>query len=300
MNRGVLYAASAYAIWGVVPVFWKQLDKVPSQETLGHRVVWSFLLLLVVAALRRNWKWLPRGADRRVVIRTSLATAFLLGVNWFTYIWAINAGFIIESSLGYFINPLVNVLLAVLFLKESLRAGQWAAILVAATGVAWLTLTYGRLPWIALTLALSFGFYGLLRKRAPIGALNGLTLEMGVIAIPAIGFLLYLEFSGASTFGRTGPVTAATMIFSGVVTTVPLLLFGAGAKRVRLVTLGVLQYIAPTMQLLIGVFVYHEPFPFGRLLGFALIWSALALYTVEGVMIARRQAKLHLGTRLST
>jgi chloramphenicol-sensitive protein RarD len=295
LNKGIIYATSAYAIWGLVPIFWKQLDGVPAGETLGHRIVWSFLLLVLVSALRRNWRWLPFSTGRRSMLMPSLVTAALLGINWFTYIWAINAGFIVESSLGYFINPLINVLLAVAFLKESVRAGQWLAILVAAAGVGWLTLSYGRLPWVALTLAFTFGFYGLLRKQASSSALDGLTLEMGIVAFPALGFLIFLESSAAGTFGRTGLTTMSLMVFSGIVTAVPLLLFGAGAKRVSLVTLGVLQYLAPTMQLVLGVFIYHEPFPPERLVGFGLIWFALLLYSLEGMMIARRLARLRYG-----
>jgi chloramphenicol-sensitive protein RarD len=288
-NRGFHYAAAAYTLWGFLPIFWKALHSVPALEILAHRMVWSLTFVLVVLTLKRRWTWLKPALHNRRILITFLATGALLSLNWFTYIWAVNAGYIVESSLGYFINPLVNVLLGVIFLGERMRGWQWTAVSLAAVGVLYLTFHYGSLPWIALTLAFSFGFYGLLRKTAPLEALEGLGMETAVMFVPAVSYLIYLELTGRAAFGHGSWTTTFLLLLAGVVTAVPLWLFALGARRVTLVTLGLLQYIAPTLQFLIGVFVYNEPFSRAQMLGFSIIWLALLLYSAESVVTARKR-----------
>ncbi|MGQ9491040.1 MAG: EamA family transporter RarD [Anaerolineae bacterium] len=290
MKNGTLAALSAYVLWGLLPAYWKAVEHVPAQEILGHRIVWSLAVTLGLLALSRQWDWLKRAVRRPAVLLPYVGTAGLLGLNWFVYIWANNNGHIVETSLGYFINPLVNVLLGVLFLRERMRPWQWAAIGLAFVGVAYMTLSYGRLPWIALTLAFSFGFYGLLRKTGGLEAVQGLTVETGLMFLPALGYLLYLDGRGRGAFGRVDVATTLLLGMAGFVTAIPLILFAYGARRVPLTTLGVLQYAAPTGQFLLGVIAYGEPFTRARLIGFSLIWTALLLYTVEGFMAQRRVA----------
>jgi chloramphenicol-sensitive protein RarD len=288
MNKGVLYAAAAYICWGLLPLYWKALQSVPALEILAHRMVWSLLVVLVLLAFQRHWSWLfSIWRDKRVLL-TFITSALLLSVNWFIYIWAVNRNFVVEASLGYFINPLVNVLLGFLFLRERLRMWQGLAILLALSGVLFLSITFGALPWIALTLAGSFGLYGLLRKTARLNSLEGLTLETIMLFLPALGYLLYREAGGTGALGHTSGLTNLLLACSGIATAVPLLLFASGARLVSLTTLGILQYIAPTLQFLIGVVVYHEQLTVERLIGFSLIWLALAVYTLEGIVTGRR------------
>jgi chloramphenicol-sensitive protein RarD len=211
----------------------------------------------------------------------------LIGINWLTYVWAVNAGFIVETSLGYFINPLVSVLMGVIILKEQIRPWQWAAIGLAASGVLYLTFSYGSLPWIALTLAFSFGFYGLVKKTAPLNSLQGVTLETGILFLPSIGWLIISEFQGDGTFLNTGWQADLLMVGAGLVTTIPLLMFASAAKMIPLSMVGILQYIAPTIQFLIGVLVYHEPFTSARVIGFSIVWLALIIFGVEGWVVQR-------------
>ena len=288
-NKGVLAAAGAYIAWGLLPVYWKALAQVPPLEILGHRMIWSLAVALVLLAVRREWHWLTQVKNRPVLLVRFVVTALLLSVNWFTYIWATNNGHIVESSLGYFINPLINVLLGLLFLRERLRAGQWLAIGIALAGVSYLTLNVGGLLWISFSLALSFGAYGLLRKTAPLGSLQGLTLEMAVLFVPALWYLLSLQRAGTGAFAQGDPLTTILLIGAGIVTAGPLILFAYGAQRVTMTTLGILQYMAPTLQFLLGVFVYREAFSTARLAGFAVIWLALAVYTGEGYLNRKRR-----------
>ena len=286
-RRGVWLAVGAYALWGVLPVYWKAVQSVPAPEILAHRIVWSFLFLAGLVFLGREWTAFRQGLSARTA-GIYAGAALVLSVNWLTYIWAVNASRIVETSLGYFINPLVSVALGMVFLHERLRRLQWLCIALAAGGVAWLTWQHGSLPWVALVLAFSFGLYGLLKKTAPLPALQGLTLETALLWLPALGWLLFREAQGQAAFGHAGLRTTALLFFTGVVTALPLLLFAAAARKVSLTTLGLLQYMAPSCQLLIGVTVYHEPFGRDRLLGFGLIWGALALYSIEGVWRARQ------------
>jgi chloramphenicol-sensitive protein RarD len=289
-NKGIFYGIAAYTAWGLLPLYWKALQGVPPIEILSHRMVWSFLFMLIILAITRRWAWIRTVVKQPKVLLTFLVTAVLLSVNWFTYIWAVNAGFIVESALGYFINPLVNVLLGFIFLKERLRKGQTAAVLLALVGVLYLTFTYGSLPWIALTLAFSFGFYGLLRKTAVLGSLEGLSLEMAWLFLFALGILVYFEAQGTAAFGHSPRTTNILLASTGIITAVPLLLFAASARRVTMATLGILQYLAPTLQFLIGVFIYGEAFSRTQLIGFSFIWVALAVYSAESIRHSRKNA----------
>lgn len=288
MSTGALYAALAFAMWGIFPLYFRQIGHVPSGEILIHRIVWSLAFVLVVLSLRRQWGWLKPVLSQPRVLLAFTASAVLLSANWLTYIWAVNNGHVIDASLGYFINPLVNVLLGYTVLHERLRRMQWVALSLAAAGVLWLTLQAGHLPWIALALAGSFGAYGLLRKVATLGALEGLTLETLLLAPIAALVLGVWMLQGTSTFPAPDLPTNAWLIAAGPITAIPLLLFAAGARRISLTTLGLLQYIGPTLQLALGLWLFHEPFSAARLVGFVLIWLALALYSAEGWWRSRR------------
>lgn len=286
-NRGMLYAAGAYAIWGLLPIYWKALQSVPAGEVLAHRVVWAMLVTMVLIIVRRRSGRLLQALRSPRILLVFGASGLLLTVNWLVYIWAVQAGHVLESSLGYFINPLVNVLLGVLFLRERMRLGQGIAIILALAGVLYLTFTYGSLPWIALTLAGTFGIYGLIRKTAALGSLDGLALETLLLSVPALAYLIVVETNGGGAFGHSDTITTLLLICSGAVTSVPLVLFAAGARRITMITLGVLQYIAPSLQFLLGAFLYGEALNPQRLTGFGLIWLALAVYTFEGVRRSR-------------
>lgn len=283
MNPGVIYAASAYALWGVFPLYFKSLQAVPPLEILLHRMLWSLVFVAVVLGWRRHWGWLREVARQPKVIGGFALSALLLSANWFIYIWAVNNGHVVDSSLGYFINPLFNVLLGALVLRERLRPVQWLAVSLAAVGVAWLTWQAGTLPWIALLLAATFGLYGLLRKTAALGALEGLALETLLLFPLAAGYLGWLAAHGQNSFAEISTGTQWLLAASGPITAIPLLLFASGARRIPLSLLGLLQYIGPTLQLLLGVWLYHEPFGGARLAGFALIWGALAVYSLESL-----------------
>lgn len=291
MNRGVAYAALAFLIWGLFPLYFKALHEVPPMQILAHRMVWSLLFLCAVLTVRRQWQWLPDVLRRPRVVGAFTLSALLLSANWFIYIWAVNNGHVIDASLGYFINPLVNVLLGLLVLKERLRPGQWAAIGVAATGVLWLTWQAGQLPWIALLLAATFGAYGLLRKTAALAALEGLSFETLLLFPLAAIYVGWLTLHGDNAFLNTpSDGTRWLLAAAGPITAIPLLLFAAGARRIPLSVLGMLQYIGPTIQMLLGLTVFGETFSAERLAGFVIIWSALALYVMEGLWVSRRMA----------
>jgi len=283
MQSGMLYAATAYALWGVFPIYFKSLQAIPSLEVLLHRMLWSLVFVLIVLALRRQWAWLRKAVRQPRLLAGFTVSALLLSGNWFIYIWAVNSGRVVDASLGYFINPLVNVLLGSLILRERMRPVQWTAVGIAAMGVAWLTWQGGQLPWVALSLAATFGLYGLLRKTARLGPLEGLALETLLLSPLAFGALALLSFSGQTHFGSAPLATQLLLAAAGPITAVPLLLFAAGARRIPLSVLGLLQYIGPTIQLGLGVWLYNEPFTGARLVGFALIWGALAVYSLEGL-----------------
>ena len=287
MNTGTWYAVSAYTLWGLLPVYWKWLQHVPALQLMSHRVVWSFVSLCTFLVITRRWSRFRAAIGDRRVLRTHLITAALIGVNWLTYVWAVNAGFIVETSLGYFINPLLSVALGVIFLRERLRPLQWTAVGIAAVGVFYLTFIYGAFPWIALTLALAFGFYGLVKKTAPLGSLYGLTTETGILLPLTLGYLVVCEVQGTGAFLHTNLLTDLLLVGAGPVTAVPLLMFATAAQRIPLSLVGILQYIAPTLQFLLGVLVYHEPFPPARFVGFSLVWVALAILALDAGLTRR-------------
>lgn len=288
MKKGVLYAIGAYGMWGFFPLYWKWLGNVPAQEILVHRMVWSLVFVGLLLLIKKDWTWvMPALKDKRTLLSYFVA-ACLLTVNWYIYIWGVNDGQIVETSLGYFINPLVSVFLGVFFLKETMRPGQWVAVGLAAMGVIYLTIRYGQLPWIALSLATTFGSYGLIKKQVRLNSLQGMGLETAVLFVPALAYILYLTFTQQSSFGTINPQTTLLLACAGIVTAVPLLSFAAAAPRIPLSMLGILQYLAPTLQFLIGVVIYHEPFPITRLIGFGMIWAALLLYSIEGMISYRR------------
>lgn len=289
MNTGIVYAALAFLCWGLFPLYFHAIGEVTPLEILAHRMLWSLLFLAIVLAVRRQWGWLPQLLKRPRVLASFMASAIFLSSNWFIYIWAVNNGHVIDASLGYFINPLVNVVLGLLVLKEKLRRGQWLAIVLAGCGVAWLTWQGGQLPWIALLLAGTFGVYGLLRKTAALAALEGLSLETMLLFPLAVAYLGWLSWHGQNTFLNTEhDGTRWLLVAAGPITAIPLLLFAAGARRIPLSVLGLLQYIGPTIQMLLGVWFFHEAFTAARLAGFAVIWGALVLYVAEGLWLMRR------------
>jgi chloramphenicol-sensitive protein RarD len=293
VNRGILFGLGAYLIWGFMPIWLKQIKSVPPLQILGHRIAWSLILLIVVILLRGQWNALRKAISSRRSLLIYALAALLLSANWLTYIYAVNSDHIVESSLGYFINPLVNVLLGVIFFRERLRRWQWLPVVIAFLGVVYLTFEYGRLPWIALTLAFTFAMYAVVKKVAPLGALYGLTLETAILFTPALAYLVILEFTGTGAFGHHGFVQASLLAFAGVITAVPLLMFGAAARSIPLSMVGLLQYVAPSCQFLLGVLVYQEPFTKARLAGFVIIWIALIFFWTEGFMHNRpKQARV--------
>ena len=287
-QSGFWAAVAAFLIWGVFPIYWKLLQQVPALQIMAHRLVWCFLLVSGYLAARRGlgW-WRPLLAQRRLVLLLC-TSAVLIALNWWLYIWAVNHDHIVDTSLGYFINPLVNVLLGVALLKERLNAPQWTAVAVAASGVAYLTLQLGALPWIALALALSFGFYGLIRKVAVVESIPALGLESSVLFVPAVLYLAWADTSGIGAFRHDGALTDALLLISGPLTALPLVLFAYGAQRIPYSMVGILQYIAPTLQLGCGVLLYGEPFGRVKLAGFACIWLALVIYALDGLVRMRR------------
>jgi chloramphenicol-sensitive protein RarD len=292
MNKGVLAGLGAYLMWGLFPIYWKWLQAVPALQILAHRMAWSLLFVVGVLALQRDWSWLRVALRQRKTLLVYTLAAVLLSCNWFIYIWGVNAGYIVETSLGYFINPLVNVLLGVIFFKERLRRAQAVAAILAGLGVLYLTFDYGRLPWIALALAFSFASYGLLKKTAPLNATRSFTLETLVMFLPAVAFLLTQETGGVGAFVHQGWLVTLLLVLAGPVTSVPLILFGVAARCIPLSMIGFLQYLAPTLQFLIGVFIFHEAFPASRLLGFSMIWVALLLYSLDTVLNGRKKTVL--------
>ncbi len=283
MRTGILYAIAANIAWGLFPIYFKSLQGIPPFEILMHRMAWSLVFLMLVLAWRKQWAWMGVVLRQPRVMAGFVASALLLSVNWFVYIWSVNNGHVVDASLGYFITPLVNVLLGFLLLRERLRQAQWAAIALAACGVGWLTWQAGHLPWIGLVLAASFGTYGLLRKTATLGTLEGLSLETLLLFPLAFSLLSTLTVGGYNSFFTAPAGTQWLLAAAGPVTAIPLLLFAAGARRIPLSMLGLLQYIAPSIQLLLGVWLYNEPFSGGRLIGFSVVWLALVIYSIEGL-----------------
>ncbi len=290
MNQGLWATAGSFLIWGLFPLYWRLLSSVPPTQIMAHRIVWCAALVGGFLTLRKGPMWWRAVVAQPRLLLTLCASALMVGTNWWLYIWAVNSGHIVETSLGYFINPLVSVLLGVVVLRERLNAVQWLAVAAAATGVAYITWSFGALPWIALTLALSFGTYGLLRKIAVVPAIDGLAIESSVLLLPALAYLILMESRGLGSFGHLSASTSLLLCVSGAVTALPLVLFAYGARRIPLATVGFLQYIAPTLQLLIGVFAFHESFTHTHLIGFGCIWAALVIYMLDSLLRSPRAA----------
>ena len=288
MPSGPLAAALAYILWGLFPLYIKQVAQVPALEIVLHRSAWSLLFVFGLLLWLRRFAWLGPVLRQPRTLALFALSALLLACNWLLYVWAVNAGRLLDASLGYFINPLVNVVLGYAVLHERPRPLQWAAVALAAAGVLWLAIGAGHLPWVSVVLALSFGLYGLLRKTATLGAIEGLALETLLLAPLAFGGLAVLAFTGQGHFAQGDWPTDAWLLAAGPLTAVPLLLFASGARRVSMATLGLLQYLSPSIQFVLGVFLYQEPLSTRRGIGFLLIWAALALYSAESWRVLRR------------
>jgi len=284
---GVGYAASAFLIWGISPIYWKALRAVPALEIILHRIVWSFFFLVPLIIIMRRWQEFIDTLKNHRTLLILLFTALIIGGNWLLYIWAVNNNNLLQASLGYYINPLVNVVLGMVFLKERLRAPQILSVVLATAGVLYLTIYYGEFPWIALTLAVSFGFYGLIRKVAPVGSLVGLAVETLLLSIPALVYLFYLDSQGQGSIFRVSLKLDVLLMGCALVTAIPLLFFTLGARRLYLSTIGLLQYIAPSCMFILAVFLFHEPFSSAQVVTFIFIWTALAIYSTDSVRYYR-------------
>lgn len=289
-RRGYAYGLIAYLIWGFFPIYFKLLRPSPPLEILAERVIWSMVFVTLLLAVTRNWSFLGRLRRDRKRLLGVTAAAILIAVNWGTYIFGVNSSRVVETALGYFITPLVVVLLGVTIQRERLRPWSWVALGVGTAAVAVLTVDYGRLPYIALLLAASFGSYSLVKKRLALPPAGGLFVESAVLAIPALVYLTWLNLTGGAQFGHVSALHTTLTVFSGIATAIPLALFAGAANRVPLVGLGILQYVAPILQLAIGVLIFHEPLPPARLAGFALVWIALIIFTVDGIRGAKQAA----------
>ncbi|MBY8871885.1 EamA family transporter RarD [Micromonospora sp. PLK6-60] len=288
LRLGYLYGVGAYLLWGFFPLYLKLLRPAGPVEILAHRVVWSVLFVALLLAAARNIGFLRALARRPRALAGIGAAAVLIGINWGTYIYGVNSDRVVETALGYFINPLVVVLLGVFVLHERLRPGQWAALGVGLVAVLVLTVDYGRLPYLALTLAFSFAGYGLVKKRLGLPATEGLFVESAALALPALAYLGWLAQRGDATFGHVSAAHTGLLVLAGAATAIPLLLFAGAANRLPLSSLGMIQYLAPILQLGCGVLIFHEPMPPARLAGFALVWVALIVFTADAVRHARR------------
>jgi chloramphenicol-sensitive protein RarD len=287
-KSGLVYALISYGIWGVFPLYWKMLLHVPPQQILAHRIIWSLIFLFLILAWRRERLFLQYLSSPRI-LGMLILTGSLIGCNWYTYIYAVNSNHIVDSSLGYYINPMVNILLGVVFLKERLSRIQLIAVAFAFAGVAYLTIHFGRLPFISLILAFSFGLYGLLRKKANLQSMPGLMVETLLLAPVALWYLWHVNTTGTGTFGHSSLLTDVLLLMGGPVTALPLFWFGIAATRIPLSTLGFMQYLAPTIQLLIGVFVFNESFDSAYMVSFGLVWIGLGIYTYSLIMGMKRR-----------
>jgi chloramphenicol-sensitive protein RarD len=280
---GMWYAIAAYVAWGILPLYWKALKSVPAGEILAYRVIWSFILLCLFNSLKKRWPKVREAyADARNRV-SSLISAVIIGAVWFIYILAMITDHVVEASMGYYINPLISVVLGMIFLKERLTFWQNIAFILAALGVAFLTIQYGRFPWIALSLALGFGLYGLLRKTSRVGSITGLTAETAILSPLAFVYILFLFYGKTSSVVEATITTHLLLMGAGVVTAVPLVWFAKGARRIPLSMIGFFQYLAPTISLLLGIFVFKEPFTGTHLVSFCLIWIALIIFTISQV-----------------
>lgn len=290
-TRGLWMAVGAFVLWGLMPLYWHLLKHVPSLQVVAHRALWSALLVAAFLTLTRGRGWLRAVFSQPRLAGMLLASGLLIGFNWSLYVWAVNAGHVVETSLGYFINPLLNVVIGVVFLRERLLPAQWVAVALAACGVLWLTFNYGSFPWIAMALAGSFALYGLIRRQAQVDAVAGLGVENLYLLVPAAALLAWMETRGAGGFVdlRWGWGGNALLVLGGALTALPLIGFAYAVRQVSLSTVGLLQYLAPTLQLLVGVLVFGEAFGRDRAIGFAVIWAGLAVFAVDGFIRARRR-----------
>ncbi|MEV6414574.1 EamA family transporter RarD [Kribbella sp. NPDC051718] len=279
MKRGLLYGASTYGIWGLLPLYWRLLDGAGAIEVLAHRFVWTLAFIALLLWLRPRPGWWHAVRQRPAALRYLAAAALVISFNWYLYIWGVNHGRVVETSLGYFISPLITVLFGVVLFRERLRRGQWLALGLAAAGVGWLAIDYGRVPWVAAGLALSFAAYGVLKKKAATPAVEGFAVEATVVLPFMVGYLVWLGYAGRAEFGQ-GWSTSLLLAAAGPATAIPLLFFAGAVRRIPLTYLGLLQYLTPTVQFLLAVFAFGEPMPAERLAGFLLIWTALSIFIV--------------------
>ncbi|MEU3352717.1 EamA family transporter RarD [Streptomyces sp. NPDC037389] len=292
-RAGLLYGVAAYGIWGLFPLYWPLLEPTGAIEILAHRMVWSLVTVVAVLALTRRWGWIRPLLRQPKRLATAAVGAAVISVNWWVYIWAVNSGHVVETSLGYFINPLATIALGVLVLRERLRRAQWAAVGVGVAAVIVLAVGYGKPPWVALTIAATFSTYSLVKKKVGLGGLESMAVETAVQFLPALVVLIVLGAQGHSTFASEGGGHTLLLLGTGVITAIPLVSFGAAAVRLPLSVLGMLQYLAPVFQFALGLFVFHEAMPAERWAGFALVWLALAVLTWDGLRTAR-QARVEL------
>lgn len=290
-SKGAWYVGLSYAFWGFFPIYWKALSGISSLQLISHRIVWSFLILIVMIGRSQEWQVLWRAMQSPRIVGIYTVAGIAIAMNWLIFVWAVSINQIVQISLGYFINPLLSVVLGMVVFHERLRRLQWVSVALAGAGVLYLTLALDALPWIALSLAASFGTYGLMKKLAPLGPVHGLAFETGILFIPAAIFLIVEEVAGRGAFMHAGPMHNLLMLGAGPITTIPLLMFAAGVRRIPLSLVGMLQYINPTLQITIGVFLYNEPFTRIQLVGFGLVWTALALFAIEGY-VSRRWPQL--------
>ena len=296
MRKGITLALTAYIFWGIHPIYWKLLSHVPAIEILSHRIVWSLTLFSIIVSFRKEWSDLKTAVSKAKNKWIIFTPAFLIGSNWGLYIWAVNAGFIVETSLAYFVSPLLTVFLGVVFLHESLRRIQWIAIAVVALGVLFMTIVYGEFPWISAYLAGTWGIYGLLRKQSPLSPIQGLTVEASVLSVFAITYMIVLGTNGTSTFLYYNLSTDLLLIGCGITSGLPLLIFITAAKMIPLSLIGILQYIYPTTLFFLGVFIYGEPMSETKLIGFVFIWIALLIYSFDSVLLIPTWKKKYLST----
>lgn len=299
MNKGILYALFAYIFWGIFPIYWKLLKHVPSYEIVAERVVWSLAFFLFIIWIKRDWSNFVKKIRSIKSLWQIVFPAILIAPNWFVFIWAVTGDYVLETSLGYFISPLMSVFFGVVFLKESLRRIQWVAVIIAGMGVVFMTIMYGQFPWISVFLASTWATYGLLRKKSPLDAIEGLTFEMFILLIPALVFLTYLSAHDANNFGLD-LLTTTLFIGGGIISGLPLLAFIAGARRINLTLIGILQYIYPTIIFFLGVYLYDEPFSDAKVMGFSFIWLALIVFTLEGTVYLRSKSLEFPAKKIST
>jgi len=291
MKKGILSAVGAYVIWGLLPIYLKMMQDILPLEVLLNRMIWSLIFIFFVLIAKRHFSWIRGVIKNPKTILSFVGSATMIGINWFIFIWAITANRVVDVSLGYFILPLVNVIIGYFFLRERLRIGQWIAVLIAALGVLWLAVDIGQLPWIAVALAVTFSFYSLLRKTAALGALEGLAIETALLAPVALLWMAYLASHNQSSFVAGTDYQRFLLIISGPITAIPLLMFARGARVVPLYLLGFLQFIGPTLQILLGIFLWHEEVSQNKMIGFAIVWSSLAVYSFEAFLFWHKKRR---------